>query len=253
MLLTEHRSLQAKYETIQQENSTCKKKQQDKEKQLKAKEAALFAREANQTERDQQITLLKVHINNLELQVKDLEEQNKLWKLKFLTSEEVRNKEPTIQQTTTQQQLPNMQQNVPSPNESILNNLTSMLHTALLTVTANLVQNMNTSPHSSPPNMHATPTYDHYRSHANDRTRNKYDQRYPRQSRHRDHNYTRRWRPAPKVYEYKHGSVAHASTQADISKYDVELNEVPLRNRASVTKEQVMHNHSNNLCRYLRS
>ena len=93
-----YRELQCQVEEMQREAQENKKKLLCKEKQLKAKETAITAREINQNERDEQITLLKTYVNDLELRVKDLDEQNKLLKLKLLTSEEIRTNQdpPTV-------------------------------------------------------------------------------------------------------------------------------------------------------------
>ena len=74
---------------------TNRKKWLTREKQLKARESAIITREANQNERDEQIVLLKTHVHKMECKINDLEEQNKLLKLKLLTSEEIRAENPS--------------------------------------------------------------------------------------------------------------------------------------------------------------
>ena len=91
LLDTQCDSLKKQAEKEIQEAQEVKKKSLNREKVLKTREAAISAREINQKERDEQITLLKTYVNELETRTKELDEQNKLWKLKFLTSEELRN------------------------------------------------------------------------------------------------------------------------------------------------------------------
>ena len=100
-----------------------------RENTIKAKEAALTTREVDENERDNQLTLLKAHVTKLVLRSSDLEDQNKLLKLKLLTSEEMhRNTTPANNAA------PHMSQ---SMLQRQLENLTSLLHTSMLAVTSN--------------------------------------------------------------------------------------------------------------------
>ena len=128
---------------LKTENDQIKKKTNEKEKQLKAREHAVTSREVNQNERDQQLQLLKTHCQKLELTINDLEEQNKLLKLKLLTSEDIagrarsenQSNEPvrdTAKQNTVQEQMNNQ-----------LSNLINILQASIL---ANLSPNLANIP-----------------------------------------------------------------------------------------------------------
>ena len=80
-LQMQHSQLQMQFNALKQNAEASRKKATAKEKQLKMRETAIAAREVNQVELDEQFTHLRIHV---------MDEQNKLWKLKFLTSKETR-------------------------------------------------------------------------------------------------------------------------------------------------------------------
>ena len=120
-------------DSLKHDNDANKKKWVTREKQLRAKEAALTAREANQCEKDEQIELLKAHVNTLELNIVDLEGQNKLFKLKLLASEDVRNSNHASSNDTSHQ--------------TLTTNINSVLQTSLLALTTILLSNAQPPPH----------------------------------------------------------------------------------------------------------
>jgi chromosome segregation ATPase len=86
-------------ETTRHESEAARKKMQTKERQLKQRETAVNAKDAEQKERNEQNILLKTHVIKLEQTINNLEEQNKLLKLKLLTSEELRGDSTELTQT----------------------------------------------------------------------------------------------------------------------------------------------------------
>ena len=101
-LRSQHENLKKEVETKKTDLDNTKKKLQAKERLLKQREAGVATREAELSELGDQNTLLKTHINELELSANDLQEQNRLLKLKLLSSEDVRKGQQAIPQPTNQ-------------------------------------------------------------------------------------------------------------------------------------------------------
>ena len=124
---------------LKAENDQIKKKTSEKEKQLKAREQAVTSREINQNERDEQLQLLKNHCQKLELTITDLEEQNKLLKLKLLTSEEPAIRSHKKGQTNE----PNSEKMTSNATQEQMNaQLTSLMNVIQASILANLSPNL---------------------------------------------------------------------------------------------------------------
>ncbi len=89
-------------------------------------------KEAKHEEMENSIQLLQKHVQGLADQVKDLDTQNKLYKLKLLTSEDLRG-----QQEQTQ---PQNRSNITYTNDQSSHQRSNTMNAALVAATANLVQ-----------------------------------------------------------------------------------------------------------------
>jgi hypothetical protein len=130
----------AECEGLQEKETARNKKWLAREKIIKAREAAITSREANQSERDEQITLLRDLVNKLEHKVEVLEEQNKLYKLRLLASEDLRSDVPNADATPPSSFQP-LNASAPETRQHQLDNITGFLQTSILAATANLLAN----------------------------------------------------------------------------------------------------------------
>ena len=144
VLLSRHNQMRTEVETSKAEVDANKKKVSLKEKQLKARENAISARESNQNERDESIVLLKGHVKDMEQKIIDVEELCNNYKLKLLTSEDVRMKQSS--EPPNGKQLPACQHATPSTQVDMLQ---STLQTSLLITAASMLANRDHPPPSS--------------------------------------------------------------------------------------------------------
>ena len=189
-----YNDLQEKYKILENETQIEKRKLSLKEKQIKAREAAVVAREANQKERDEQITLLKSHINELELRIKDLDDQNKLWKLKFLTSEEIRTSQQSV---NDQKSTYSVTHRSPEQND-IICKLLDIISTMSNNITSSLAQ--RTTSTTPPPKI--TNIYQPGRSFNN--KRNHHEKRHFSRQYNTGYDYNKPYFPTIR-YDYNHG------------------------------------------------
>ena len=171
---------------LREETDERKKKSAARERQLKARENSALVREANQDERDEQITLLKTHVNGMELRIKDLEEQNKLLKLKLLSSEDLRKERGYESNTQTPP---------PEHNSTVLkqmNDITTVLQATLLSLATFSLTNNNSSHRNAPTvTNYYHPPNNYHRYHRSQH--NRYNQQRQREK-----------RTDPYVFEYNH-------------------------------------------------